>query len=176
MFGKNIYICTTEIIIETKKYIFNFRMADQNTLTTFLINTQKALKSHTIEELNAALCVVLKTRYEKIDEVDFVLDITAKAYGISKNTLLKSTSRGKVNVARKLSYCLLNLETGLSTRYIAKRIFQKYQNSISVGILYYKRLDPKIKADREFIEMYEKLRLQILENRKPKNAKNENIQ
>lgn len=133
-------------------------------LTSFLKNTAKALETHTVIELNEALTSFLKNKTQDKNSVGVneVLEIVCSNYGISKRTLLKSTARGKVQVARKITYCLLHHKLGLPARYISKRIFDKWPNSISIAIQYYNKLDPNNKVDREFIDTYEKLKQQII--------------
>ncbi len=135
-------------------------------LQSFFENTQQALKKVPLKELNSALVNLIKEKGETIGEiekerVEKVLDLVAEEYSISKRTLQKSTARGNVQVARKMAYCLLHFDVGLNTRYIAKKIFDKWQNSVSVAIQFYKRLDVKIPADKKFLNTYERLQLKI---------------
>jgi hypothetical protein len=130
-------------------------------LTTFLKNTERALRTHTVEELNTALNTVLKDKNDRSKEIDFVLELVAQKYDISKRTLVQSNCRGKVQIAKKQCYCLLHFTCGMNTRFIAARIFNKWQNSVSAGIIYYKRLDPAIKDDKEFLDTFNELELKI---------------
>ncbi len=144
-------------------------MSSNNDLTTFLKNTEKALKKCTVPELNEAVEAFLKTRNENTEGIAIVLELVADTYNLTTRTLTTSNTRGKVQVARMMAYCLLHFDLGLNTRYIAKRIFGKWQNSVNLGILYYKRLDANIKTskdsllkeDKEFMENYERLQLKI---------------
>ncbi len=137
------------------------RLDTKADLSTFLKNTERALRSHTVEELNAALTTILKDKNDRSKEIDFVLELVADTYGISKRTLVQSNCRGKVQVAKKQCYCLLHFSLGMNTRYIAARIFNKWQNSVSAGIIYYKRLDVTIKSDKEFLDTFNELELKI---------------
>ncbi len=130
-------------------------------LTAFLKNTEKALRTNTVQELNSAIVLFLKNKDDRREEINNVLETVAEHYGISKRTLIKSSARGNIQTARVMSYCLLNFELGLTTRYIANTIFNKWQNAISNGIKYYKRLDSKIKTDKEFIDSYVALKKKI---------------
>jgi chromosomal replication initiation ATPase DnaA len=119
------------------------------------------LQNHTIDELNEAVVDFLKNKSNNREDINVALEIIAQFYGISKRTLIKSTDRGKVSVARKMAYIILHFDLGLNTRFIAKRIFDKWQNSVSVAITYYKRLDPSLKQDKIFLDNYEHLQLKI---------------
>lgn len=136
-------------------------MEGENELTTFLKNTAKALRSHTVEELNAAMVSVLKNGSERREEIEHVLGIVADHYGISKRTLVHSNSRGNTQRARYHAYLIFHFDLGMNTRFIAQKIFNKWQNSISVAILYYKRLDTAIKTDKEFLDIYELLQNKV---------------
>lgn len=136
-------------------------MAQSTDLTAFLKNTEKALRNNTVKELNEAVVHFLKNKDEKIEEAHQVLQIVADEFAISKRVLQKSSARGKVETARKMAYCLLHFDLGLNTRYIAKRLFDRWVNSVSNGIKYYKSLDLKIKQDKDFMSTYERLQLKI---------------
>lgn len=136
-------------------------MAQSNDLTDFLKNTEKALRNNTVKELNAAVLHFLKNKDEKIEEAHLILQVVADEFSISKRVLQKSSARGKVETARKIAYCLLHFDLGLNTRYIAEKLFDRWVNSVSNGIKYYKSLDMKIKQDKEFMSTYERLQLKI---------------
>ena len=139
--------------------------ANQN-LLTFLKNTEKALRHHTVDELNDALLDVLKNRPDKKESISFVLELVAKEYRISRRTLVNSTARGEIQTAKKMAQCLLHFVLGLNTRYIAARIFNRWQNSVAKSILYYKSIDLNVPADKEFNDMYNKLEQLIIEKLK----------
>lgn len=136
-------------------------MAQSNDLTDFLKNTEKALRNNTVKELNAAVVHFLRNKDEKIEEAHLILQVVADEFSISKRVLQKSSARGKVETARKIAYCLLHFDLGLNTRYIAEKLFDRWVNSVSNGIKYYKSLDMKIKQDKEFMSTYERLQLKI---------------
>jgi chromosomal replication initiation ATPase DnaA len=135
----------------------------ENELTTFLKNSTKALKNNTAAELNEAVVDFLKQKkaWDKKKEIDAVLEMCAEEYGINKRTILHSTARGDVKKARYTAYCLLNFVLNLPTRHIASKIFGKWQNSITVAILYFKRIDPRIKADKDFLDIYNRLEVRV---------------
>ncbi len=136
-------------------------MAQSNDLTDFLKNTEKALRNNTVKELNAAVVHFLRNKDEKIEEAHLILQVVADEFSITKRVLQKSSARGKVETARKIAYCLLHFDLGLNTRYIAEKLFDRWVNSVSNGIKYYKSLDMKIKQDKEFMSTYERLQLKI---------------
>lgn len=137
-----------------------------NELNAFFKNTAKVLKNHTVRELNEAVVKFLKAKNttDKREGVDEVLEAVANNYGISKRVLIKSTARGKVHTARQMAYVILHYDTGLDTRYIANKIFSKWQNSVSIAIQFFKRLDPENELDREFLRTYDKLKHKLYRN------------
>ena len=141
-------------------------MSANNDLLIFLKNTEKALRHHTVDELNTALLDVLKSKTDKKEDISIVLELVSKEYNISKRTLINSTARGDIQVAKKMAQCLLHFSLGLNTRYIAARIFNRWQNSVSKSILYYKGLDLSVPIDKDFNDKYNKLEKLIIEKLK----------
>lgn len=136
-------------------------MPQDNTLSAFLINTGKALRYGSVEELNEATVEYLKNKNKHSPAIDTILDLVSECYAISKRTLKTSNARGKVQVARNMAYCLLHFDAGLPTRYIAIQIFGKWQTSVTKGITYYKNLDMQIRRDADFMDTYTKLQLKL---------------
>lgn len=131
-------------------------------LKSFFKNTQKALQTNTVKELNDAVVNFLKNKDNKHPAgVDIVLDTVSDYFGISKRILVFSTARGPIQRARYISYILLNKEFSIPTRYIAKKVFHKWPNNVMVALTYFKNLDPEIKADKQFLETYNLLKLKV---------------
>lgn len=138
-------------------------MNDNKEIVTLLKNIQEGLKHYTPEELNDALVKVLSEKHDKAPEIDFILSSVASKYDISRRTLLKSSARGEIQQARTLAYCLLHINLGLSIRHIAQKIFvKKYHNSVAVAIKYYRNCDQKIPSERDFLQKYEALKIDLI--------------
>lgn len=141
--------------------------SDNNTaitddLKSFFKNTQKALQTHTVKELNDAVTNFLKNKDNKYPlGVDIVLDTVSAYFGISRRILVFSTARGNIQKARYIAYILLNKEFNIPTRYIAKTVFHKWPNNVMVALNYFKKLQPEIKADKQFLETYELLKIKV---------------
>lgn len=138
-------------------------MSASENLLTFLKNTEKALRTHSVEELNDALSEVLKDKSDKKQEINFVLDLVANEYKTTRRSLVNSTARGNIQTAKKMAQCLLHFVLGLNTRYIAARIFNRWQNSISKSISYYKTLNLAVQPDKDFNDKYNKLEQIIIQ-------------
>lgn len=138
----------------------------KNDLAICFSNIGKALKTYSVAEFNTAVIEVLKSQETDLKkaEVNKVLDIVAEQFSISKRTLIKSSGRGTIQTAKFQAYLLLHFDLGLNTRYIAERVFDKWQNSIMCAIRYYKSLNTEIPEDREFLEVYTLLQKKIINN------------
>lgn len=137
-------------------------MENKQQFVDLLENIKEGLKHYTPEELNKAIIEVLNKKSDKAPEIEHVLNSVCKKYNISRRTLIHSKARGDIQQARSLAYCLLHLDLKLSVRHIAHKIFNKFPNSISVGIKYKKNCDPKIKRERIFLENYEQLQIELI--------------
>lgn len=135
-------------------------MSEDNHVVLLLKNLQNGLKTHSVEELNAAITVAINNREDKKADIDYVLNLVANAYNISIKTLM-SNGRGKIVDAKQTAYCLLHINLGLSIRYIAKCVFFNWHTSVFTGIKRLKSANPKVKSDAEFINVYDRLRLQL---------------
>jgi|TARA_R110000803_G_scaffold25320_2_gene60490 chromosomal replication initiation ATPase DnaA len=133
-------------------------------LELLLGNIQEGLKKFTIKELNEAIISFLNKKSDKTTEINYVLDIVCDEYNISKITLKSNNARGVLQDAKQVCYCLLNLNLGLSLRYISDRIFFNNHNSVAIGVRKLKRADKNHKVDKEFIEKYKKLEKRLLTN------------
>lgn len=147
-------------------------MGNQQQFVDLLKNIQEALKHHTPQELNDAIIEILNKKEDKAPEIEHVLNSVCSKFNISIRTLKKSKARGEIQQARSLAYCLLHLDLGLSVRHVAKKIFKKYPNSVSVAIKYKRNCDTKIKRERVFLEYYEELRNELIEFIKEQNQTN----
>lgn len=143
-------------------------MAEKITIEALLKNIQIGLKVYTsddlLSELNNSIVGLLNKKDNKQQYVDYTLQLVCDEYGITKRILINSTARGKFQQARIMSYCLLHYELGLPIRYIAKRIFDKWHNSVSDGLRYFKTIDIGIKEQKQFQETYTRLQERLIES------------
>jgi hypothetical protein len=134
----------------------------ENTEVEYLLtNIQKGLKIYSVKELNNAITKILNKKDEKIDEINYVLDLVCEHFEITQSQLKKKGTRGKIIDAKQTAYCLLHFHIGLPIRYIARKVFNNWPNSISIGIKRMKCADMKIKQDEIFINNYKKLQQKL---------------
>ncbi len=139
-------------------------MSDTKDIETLLKNIQEGLKNFTVKELNEAIIDFLNKKDDKSDEIDYVFDLVCQEYGTSKRILKQNNVRGVLHEAKQIIYCILHFNLGLSTRYIADRVFSNWHNSVHQGIKKFKSCDPNIKQDRIFMEKYQLLSNKFIEN------------
>ncbi len=143
-------------------------MTESASFPILLKNIQLGLRVYSVDDLlnqiNESIIDLLNKKDNKQKYVDIALKLVCEEYNISKRILIKSTARGKFQQARIMAYCLLHHELGLTSRYIGKRIFDKWHNSISNGLRYFKTIDTDIKEHKQFDEIYTRLRQKLIEN------------
>jgi hypothetical protein len=137
-------------------------MKENEEVEYLLNNIQKGLKMYSVKELNNAIKKILTKKDEKIDEINYILNIVCDHFDITLTQLKKKGARGKIIEAKQTAYCLLHFKIGLSIRYIATKIFNNWPNSISIGIKRFKNADVKIKQDVVFMNNYNKLQEQLI--------------
>lgn len=145
-------------------------MTEKQELEQLLNNIQKGLKIYSVKELNEAVIEALNKKQDKGEEIDFILSIVSKHFGVSVRTLKMSKARGTVNDAKHMTYCLLHFNLGLSIRHISQRIFFNYPTSVVRGINRIKFANPSIKQDKEFLTLYEGLQAKLLQHITDKQA------
>ena len=133
-------------------------------IESLLKNIQEGLKHYSVKELNDAIISFLNKKDDKSHEIDYVFQLVCEEYKTSARILRKSNIRGTLHEAKQLIYCILHYNLGLSTRYIADKIFNNWHNSVHMGIKRYKNYDPAIKQDRIFMEKYQSLSRKFIEN------------
>lgn len=133
-----------------------------NSIRKLLKNISVGLQKYEIDELNEVLVKLISKKSDQNKEINYVLYLVSKEYEITQKTLTNSRSRGEIQQARKLAYCLLHYTLGMSIRQIAK-LFGRYHNSIAQGLKDYKAHDPnKFRIDREFEEKLISCKTQLL--------------
>lgn len=79
-----------------------------------------------------------------------------------KEILSKKSGSHGLSTSKKIAYQLLHFELGLSIRFISSNVFgYKYHNAVGKSIREFKKLNDKLKADREHLEKYEYLKNKI---------------
>ena len=139
-------------------------MPEKKDIELLLQNIQEGLKKYTVKELNDAIITFLSKKGDKFEEINYVLQLVIDEFNITMHTLKKSNARGPITEAKQIAYCILHFNIGLSTRYIAKRIFNNWHTSVHTGILKLKRSDINHKQDKQFIDRYELLSNRFIEH------------
>ena len=132
-------------------------MEEDKDLLLFFKNIQIVFKKYSLKELNKALLETLNRKGNKVNETDFVFQTVAYHYNIAINKIKAKYTRGKFSDAKQMCYCLLHFNLGIPKSQIAKNIFDTWANTVEVGINRFKRCNPDIKCEKEFLETYEQL-------------------
>lgn len=130
-------------------------MENNKDVTFLLKNISDGLKIFSIQELNQALVEILrKNRSKNVSDVDFLVSCVCQEMKISRSAVFEKYTRDETYHAKIIIFIIINEHYGWSHRKIAKK-FGVFQNSVSVGIKFYKNLNPeKIKSDKEFLDKY----------------------
>lgn len=139
-------------------------MPEKKDIELLLKNIQEGLKKYTVKELNDAIITFLSKKGDKFEEINYVLQLVIDEFNITMHTLKKSNARGSITEAKQIAYCMLHFNIGLSTRYIATRIFNNWHTSVHTGILKLKKSDINHKQDKEFIDKYQLLSNRFIEH------------
>ncbi len=139
-------------------------MSDKNKteLEHLFKNIGRGLKKFSAGDLNKAVIAALKNQSDPSPEIDFVLESVAKHFKISVKALKQTHTRGKLQDAKQISYCLLHFNLGLPINYIAKNVYENWPNSVQKGINRLKNMDIHIKSECDFKMTYEALEQQLL--------------
>lgn len=139
-------------------------MSKEKDIEELLKNIQEGLKNYTLKELNEAIVSFFNKKDDKTQEIYFILEIVSKEFNTNIRTLKKKNVRGDISEAKQLAYCLLHFNLGLSTRYIADKVFNNWHSVVHQAIVRHKTADVTLKPDREFIERYTLLNQKFIEN------------
>lgn len=140
----------------------NIKTEQTKDLEQLLKNIQEGLKTYSIKDLNKAIIIVLNKKHDKAHEIEFILQTVSEQYDISVTMLKQSTSRGKVQEARQVCYCLLHNDLGLSIRHISDKIFFCWPTSVVSGLKKFKTLDLRIKKNKELQDAYEYIQKKLI--------------
>lgn len=136
---------------------------DKDKLSLLFKTLQKALKSHSINDITDAVSSFLSKKADKHEEVHYVLEIVCSEFNISKRMLTHSPGKGNVFTARNIAYCILHYNLSLPVRHIATIIPKKTHTSVFKAVAYFKTINTDIKVDREFKEVYDRIALKLSE-------------
>lgn len=135
---------------------------NQNKQVEYLLkNIQEGIRLYGVKELNDFISKTLHKKTDKGSEIEFIISMICDDFNILKQHLMESKKHGRIQKARQMCYCLLYFDIGLSLREIGK-VFNKYVRSISCVIENYRKLNPKLKADQEYLALYKKYQEKIL--------------
>lgn len=138
-------------------------MPEKKDIEQLLKNIQEGLKKYTVKELNDAIISFLNKKDDKSKEIDYVLSLVCEEFNTNLRTLTGNV-RGILQEGKQIAYCVLHFNLGLSTRYIADKIFNNWHTSVHIGIKRFKNCNMQIKQDREFMERYELITKKFFEN------------
>jgi hypothetical protein len=148
-------------------------MADKKEIELLLKNIQEGLKKYSVKELNDAIISFLNSKEDKYEEIGYVFQIVCEEYETNIRTLKKNNVRGVLQEAKQIIYCILHHNLGLSTRFIADRIFSNWHTSVHSGITRLKNCDENLKQDRMFLEKYRLLSTKFIEKFTKEKIENE---
>ena len=136
----------------------------EKSIAKLLKNIAVGLQKYKIEELNEAICKIIVKKENQKEEIDYVIKIVSDQFSITTRTLKTSRSRGEIQQARKLAYCLLHYSLGLSIRQIAV-IFNRWHNSVAAALRQYKEHNPtKFRIDKDFENKFKLCQKNLLEH------------
>jgi chromosomal replication initiation ATPase DnaA len=139
-------------------------MSEKTEVEELLKNIHQGLKKVGLKELNTGILKFLNTKNDKSEEIDFVLQLVCKEYSLSIHSLKSKYPKGLVQDAKQVAYCLLHFNLQLTIRYIAEKIFMNWPTSVYTGVKRYKEGDINHKADKDFMEKYNKLEKLVIEH------------
>jgi chromosomal replication initiation ATPase DnaA len=143
-------------------------MNEHKDVEFLLKNIQEGIRLYGVKELNSAISKTLYNKTDKGADIEFILNMVCVDFNLTRHNLIKSKKHGYVQKARKLIFCLLYFDVGLSLRQIGN-IFDKYVRSVAIAIENYKKLNLKLKQDKEFFDLYSTYQQGFLEFVKEKN-------
>ena len=144
-------------------------MGESAELEQLLKNIQSGLKKYSIKELKDGIVSYFNKNDDKTLEINTILNVVSNHFDTTIATLKQKNVHGELHDAKQICYCIMNFQLGLSTRYIAERIFgYSVHTNVHRGIMRYKNANMELKPDREFVEKYELLKKQCIDKFKKK--------
>jgi chromosomal replication initiation ATPase DnaA len=146
LYQKSVYFCIPYNSMENKN----------NELSELFKNIQLGLKQYNVKEFNEIVLRTLKTktRFDKSEEVNYIVSIICEQYKISKRNFMTCRLGGNTTEARSIASCLFHFNLGLSQRHIA-HYYSVSPRIVNIAIKKYRNLDTNIKWDKEFKDNYD---------------------
>lgn len=138
-------------------------MSEKREVEELIKNIHQGLKKVGLKELNSGILRILSNKGNKDEEIDYVLHLVCKEYSLPLSSLKSKYPKGQVQDAKQVAYCLFHFDLNLTIRYIAEKIFLNWPTSVYTGIKRFKQGDPNHKADKNFLEKYNKLKIKLNE-------------
>ncbi len=143
-----------------------------NEVQCLLKNIAQVLEHYSLKELNEYLITAVSVKGDNHYAEEYIISLVCETYKISRRAFLFSKSNYSITMPRQIAFCLLNSILGLSSRYISKRVFHlSNHNVVHSAITKYKKLDPSIKPDKDFLDSVTTLREKVLEKLNTKENK-----
>lgn len=134
-------------------------MESKTEIKQLLKNIQNGLKKYTVSELSDGIFHYLNKKDDKTKEINHVLSVISEHYNTETANITKKYVHGTLGDAKQIFYCILHFELGLSTRFIANRVFKSNSHAhIYRGILRLKNANVLLKPDKEFIDNYNSIK------------------
>ena len=144
-------------------------MPEKEDIITLFRNIQQGIKKYNIKSVNDAIEKAIDsidtTQKSKQEQINLVLKSVCNEYAITREQLIRSKSRGEIQQAKIVTYCLLHYQLGLTIRHIAQKVFfRNHHTSVALGVKYFKNLNTNIKPDKEFNDRFERVKSVVLNN------------
>jgi len=122
----------------------------------------KGVKILGVDAMNKSISDIIYGDYKQDDVIEYIFQCICDEYQMSRNTLIRGTGRGEQAQARRIAWCLLYNVLNIKLSFISKRIFF-YSDHMAVyrAVIMLKKIDVKIKHEREFVERYEKIKIKV---------------
>lgn len=135
---------------------------DNHDLSEMLENIKKNLKLYSVKDLNAALIESMNKKSDCFKKSQHIVDEVCREYGITKNSLINSTSKA-IQEPRRITICLLHFNLKMPVRKISVDVFGKeWTLFVSKAIKQHRELNEEIKFDREYKEKFDKIEKVII--------------
>lgn len=137
-------------------------MTDNKKIEQLFETIHKGVKILGVDAMNKSISDIIYGDYKQDDVIEYIFQCICDEYCIARNTLIRGTGRGEQAEARRIAWCLLYNVLNIKLSFISKRIFF-YSDHMAMyrAITRLKKIDTKIKHEREFLEKYEKIKIKV---------------
>ncbi len=134
----------------------------KNDVSKLLKTIQYGLQHCSIQELSENIKNSVIVKDDRKEDALKVIKIVALHYGVSIESILKGKKRGVVTDAKRMCFCLIHNELNFTISYIADKIWDKiHYYTVQSAINFYKEINEQIKHEKEFKEVYSKIKTKI---------------